>query len=362
MPIPVVTCDADIVDVYGSLPRACSLGAAASNGPITAWAWTMLSVPVGSTANVGANGNFTDGVAAVQNPAFTADEDGSYVLQCVATNATGSSDPDADKYLAQQIVVIKSQLLALEIPNAEQYIFAPYLNRTLRALETEAVGPITTKGDLLSYSTVKARLAVGTLGQLLSADATEATGLKWIDPPASSPLTTKGDIYVYDTDNQRLPVGTANQLLSVDAAEATGLKWVDPPSSSPLTTKGDLYTFDTDNQRLAVGTDGQVLIANSAAGTGLMWVDAPVAFEDEIDPASSTGTETFIALSGTPTASAGTLSGRDLQVYRNGQLMRYVAPLGASKTEWTYNVGLNRVEFVAWGAPGQWYQAVYRGL
>jgi hypothetical protein len=39
--------------------------------------------------------------------------------------------------------------------------------------------PLTTKGDLLGYSTTPARLAVGTNGQVLTADSTAATGLTW---------------------------------------------------------------------------------------------------------------------------------------------------------------------------------------
>jgi hypothetical protein len=38
---------------------------------------------------------------------------------------------------------------------------------------------LTTKGDILAFSTVNARLAVGSDGQVLTADSTQATGLKW---------------------------------------------------------------------------------------------------------------------------------------------------------------------------------------
>jgi hypothetical protein len=42
----------------------------------------------------------------------------------------------------------------------------------------------------------------------------------------SSPLTTKGDVYTYSTVDARLPVGTDGQVLSADSAETTGLKWI----------------------------------------------------------------------------------------------------------------------------------------
>lgn len=90
----------------------------------------------------------------------------------------------------------------------------------------------------------------------------------------SSALTTKGDLLVYTTDLDRLGVGTDGQVLTADAASAAGVKWADPTgggSSSPLTTKGDLYVYSTTDARLAVGTDGQVLIADSGQTTGMRW-------------------------------------------------------------------------------------------
>lgn len=41
----------------------------------------------------------------------------------------------------------------------------------------------------------------------------------------SSPLTTKGDVYTYSTTNDRLPVGNNGEVLTADSTQPTGLKW-----------------------------------------------------------------------------------------------------------------------------------------
>lgn len=51
-----------------------------------------------------------------------------------------------------------------------------------------------------------------------------------------SPLTTKGDIYTYSTVNDRLAVGTNGQILFSDSTASTGLKW-GTASTSVLITR-----------------------------------------------------------------------------------------------------------------------------
>ena len=41
----------------------------------------------------------------------------------------------------------------------------------------------------------------------------------------ASPLTTKGDLYTYSTADDRLPVGTDGLCLKTNSAQATGLEW-----------------------------------------------------------------------------------------------------------------------------------------
>ena len=50
----------------------------------------------------------------------------------------------------------------------------------------------------------------------------------------SSPLTTKGDIYVRNaTSDTRLPVGLDTQMLLADSSTSTGLRWTNQPVPTP---------------------------------------------------------------------------------------------------------------------------------
>lgn len=65
----------------------------------------------------------------------------------------------------------------------------------------------------------------------------------------SSPLTTKGDLYTFTTVDARQPIGTDGYVLTADAAEATGMKWAASSSSAPtrqtLATNDATLDFDT---------------------------------------------------------------------------------------------------------------------
>lgn len=80
-------------------------------------------------------------------------------------------------------------------------------------------------------------------GLLYFVSASSAVFYDYIQVGATSPLTTKGDLYTFSTSNARLPVGANGTTLVADSAEATGLKWATP--SSGALTLIDSSTFTT---------------------------------------------------------------------------------------------------------------------
>ena len=56
----------------------------------------------------------------------------------------------------------------------------------------------------------------------------------YIQAGAVSPLTTKGDLYGFSTLDARIPIGTNNQVLTADSAQALGLKWATPAGGGGL--------------------------------------------------------------------------------------------------------------------------------
>ena len=54
----------------------------------------------------------------------------------------------------------------------------------------------------------------------------------FIQAGGASPLTTKGDLYTFSTSDARLAVGTNGQVLTADSSEATGLKFATPATTT----------------------------------------------------------------------------------------------------------------------------------
>jgi len=155
------------------------------------------------------------------------------------------------------------------------------------------------KGDVIvaTANDTPARLPVGTDGQVLTADAASASGLKWgAVPPSGIPpaiLDAKGDLIVASAPDTaaRLGIGADGLALVADSASPLGLKWATvsgggggggiPPEI--LDAKGDLIVAAAADTpaRLAVGPNGQILIADTASPAGVKWGPAPAGIDYE---------------------------------------------------------------------------------
>jgi hypothetical protein len=153
---------------------------------------------------------------------------------------------------------------------------------------TKNLNPQTTTGALAYRSAtanVNTALPIGSTGQVL----TVAAGVpSWASPSDQTPLTTKGDVFTFSTVDARLGVGANGTVLTADSAETTGLKWATPaagPSfagcgltasaqsiSNNTTTIVNFGTelFDTDSFHSTVTNTGRITVPSGKAGKYLL--------------------------------------------------------------------------------------------
>lgn len=72
-------------------------------------------------------------------------------------------------------------------------------------------------------------------GVLYFRSTSASTFFDYVQTGSVSPLTTKGDLYGYSTLDARIPIGTNNQVLTADSAQALGLKWATAAAGGGMT-------------------------------------------------------------------------------------------------------------------------------
>jgi hypothetical protein len=150
---------------------------------------------------------------------------------------------------------------------------------------TKALNPSTTLGDIeyrSATANTNTRLPIGTNGQVLSISGGVPA---WATTADQTPLTTKGDIFTFTTVDARLGVGANGTVLTADSAEATGLKWATATASGLTFISKTAFTTSTtininsvfsstyDNYRIIVfwntpgGTVGDLTFKLRASGS-----------------------------------------------------------------------------------------------
>jgi len=158
---------------------------------------------------------------------------------------------DTNTYLMQQTVMVfadaAARTSALGANVAEgMFSYLKDTNLTYRydgsnwLSDAGTTSPLTTKGDLWSYSTTDARLAAGNNGETLVADSAATTGLRWSSTPSASNPVINGAFDIW----QR---GTSFSLASAASPAYNADRWMSNAETNAAATVSRQVATDSTN-------------------------------------------------------------------------------------------------------------------
>lgn len=135
---------------------------------------------------------------------------------------------------------------------------------------------LNTKADILVHNGLSVqKLGVGNDGEVLTADSTKSTGIKWNIPITS--LINLNDVLVQSIQDKSLlqyDINTNKWKNITNSADNITSGSINRFITSILNTKGDIPIHNgLGVQKFGVGSDNQILMSDSTHSTGIKWGD-----------------------------------------------------------------------------------------
>ena len=161
--------------------------------------------------------------------------------------------------------------------------------QTTIAGATAALSPLTTKGDLWGFSTLNTRIPVGTDGQVLTADSTQALGVKWAGSPGTvSSIDVAVPGYMTSTGG---PITSSGTISIGWASEGQNLFFASPDGTSGppgwrAIVANEIPVLNQNTTGSAGSLSGIVALINGGTGTS---ASSPADAFNALSPMSATG-------------------------------------------------------------------------